>query len=243
MTKIKRSSELLWLFGIIFVAFGVAFCDKANLGVSMIAAPAFVLAEALSQVSSFFSVGANEYLFQGVLLIILCIAIRRFNWKFLLAFAVAVVYGYTLNLAIWLIRGITVETVWARWLTLIFGDIITAFGVACFFRTYMPLEVYELFVAQISERFSIDIAKVKWAFDLSLLAFSIILALALFGDIGSFDFSTILYSSFHSIGLGTIFTTLINSPLISFMGKIADKFFGQEPLFPKMKNFLTENDQ
>lgn len=51
MQKIKRASELMWLFGIIFVALGVAICDKADLGVSMIAAPAFVLFDALSKSS------------------------------------------------------------------------------------------------------------------------------------------------------------------------------------------------
>ena len=30
MKKISRSSELLWLFGMIFVAFGVAICSKAR---------------------------------------------------------------------------------------------------------------------------------------------------------------------------------------------------------------------
>jgi len=41
MKKFEKSAELLWLFGIIFVALGVAICSKADLGVSMIAAPAF----------------------------------------------------------------------------------------------------------------------------------------------------------------------------------------------------------
>ena len=39
MKKIQKSAELLWVFGIVFVALGVAICSKANLGVSMIAAP------------------------------------------------------------------------------------------------------------------------------------------------------------------------------------------------------------
>ena len=93
MKKIKRSSELLWLFGIIFVALGVAICSKANLGVSMIAAPAFVIYEALATIWSWGSVGVTEYVFQGVLLIALCIAVRYFNWRYLLAFTVAVLYG------------------------------------------------------------------------------------------------------------------------------------------------------
>lgn len=239
MCKIKKSNELLWLMGIIFVAIGVTFADKANLGVSMIAAPAFIISEALLPLSSFFSVGASEYLLQGVILIVLCLTIRRFNWKFLTAFAVAVIYGYTLNFFLWIAGDIVVEAVWARWVTLIIGDVITAFGVACYFKTYMPVQVYELFVAQSSEKFNVNIAKMKWIFDLSLLAISIILALTLFGDVGSFDFSTLLYSSYHSIGLGTIVTTLINSPIINTMSKLIDKFFDPTPLFPKLKSRLS----
>ncbi len=239
MKQIKKFSELLWLFGIVFVALGVAICDKANLGVSMIAAPAFIISEALSPISSFFSVGASEYLIQGLLLLILCVIVRKFNLKFILAFAVAIIYGYTLDLFILIFEGVEVSAVWARWLFLILGDVVTGFGVACFFRTYLPLQVYELFVAELSKRFNFSVNKVKWIFDISLLVISITLALAIFGDVGDFDFSTIGYSSFHSIGLGTIVTTIINSPIISTMGKLIDKFFEPTPLFPKAKDFLS----
>lgn len=239
MIKIKKSNELLWLMGIVFVAIGVTFADKANLGVSMIAATAFIISEALSPVNSFFSVGVSEYILQGVILIILCLTIRRFNWKFLLAFAVAVIYGYTLNLFLWIARDIAVEALWARWLTLLTGDVIIGFGVACFFKTYMPLQVYELFVAQSAKNFNIDITKIKWIFDLSLLAVSVFLALTLFGDINSLDLSSLLYSSYHSIGLGTVVTTIINSPVINTMSKLVDKLFDPTPMFPKLKSHLS----
>ena len=147
MVKIKKSNELLWLFGIIFVAFGVSICNKANLGVSMIAAPAFIISEALSEISTFFTVGATEYIIQGLLLIILCLVIKKFDWRFLLSFAVAVIYGYTLDFFLWITESIVIDSVVSRWIALIIGDMITAFGVACFFRTYMPLQVYELFVS------------------------------------------------------------------------------------------------
>ena len=97
MKKLPRANELLWLFGIIFVALGVAICRKATLGVSMIAAPTFVVQEAVVQLWSGFSVGVVEYLVQGLVLVILCICVRRFNWRYLLAFLVAVIYGYTMN--------------------------------------------------------------------------------------------------------------------------------------------------
>ena len=241
MKKIQKSSELLWVMGTVFVALGVAICSKADLGVSMIAAPAFVISEALIPFSDFFSVGVTEYVIQGLMLIVLCIIIGRFNWRFLLAFAVAVIYGYTLNFFLWLLGGVSFNALWLRWVMLIVGDVFTAFGVACFFRTYMPLQVYELFVSELAGRFSLNINRTKWCFDLSLLAISLVLAFTLFGDVRSFDFTTIRYTSFHSIGLGTLVTTAINSPIIALMGKVIDRFFGTEPAFPRLEKILKRS--
>lgn len=239
--KLKKTSELLWLFGIIFVALGVAICSKADLGVSMIAAPAFVVYEAIAPLWSVFSVGMTEYLIQGLMLILLCIIVRRFDWRYLLAFAVAVLYGYALNFFLWLLGPISFDAVWLRYTMLIVGDVITAFGVACFFHTYMPLQVYELFVAEISARFSININKVKRAFDLVLLGISIVLALVLFGDVGTFDWSTIYRSSFHSIGLGTLITTVINSPIIALMSRLIDKLCEPTALFSRLEKLLKRS--
>ena len=241
MRKIKRSSELLWVFGIIFVAFGVAICSKADLGVSMIAAPAFVLHEAISSFWQGLTVGVTEYLTQGLMLVILMIVVRSVNWRYFLAFAVAVIYGYTLNSFIWLLGDISFDTVWLRWIMLIIGDFITGLGVACFFRTYMPLQVYELFVSETANHFKLNLNKTKWVFDISLLVISIVLALTVFGDVYEFDWKTIGYSSFHSIGLGTFVTTAVNSPIITLMGKILDKIFEPSAMFPKLEKILKRN--
>ncbi|MBQ5591383.1 MAG: hypothetical protein IIU80_00345 [Clostridia bacterium] len=241
MKKVKKTSELLWIFGIVFVALGVAICSKADLGVSMIAAPAFVVQEAVARLLPELSVGITEYIIQGILLILLCIVVRKFSWKYLLAFAVAVLYGYTLNFFLWLLGDIQFSEVWLRWIMLIIGDIITAFGVACFFRTYMPLQVFELFVAELTASFRLDIKKVKWSFDITLLAVSVLLAVTLFGDLKDFDFSKIAYTSFHSIGLGTLVTTAINSPVISLMGRLIDKVTEPSPMFPALYNILKRS--
>ena len=238
MKKINKSAELLWLFGILFVALGVSICSKADLGVSMIAAPAFVLQEAIFPHLPWISVGVAEYMIQGLLLIMLCLIVRRFDWRFLLAFAVAVLYGYVLDLFLLLLGGLTVESIPLRYLMLLLGDCITAFGVACFFRTYMPLQVYELFVAEIGTVFRININKVKLCFDLSLLVISIVLALSLF-DIRGFDWSAIGCKSYHSIGLGTLITTLINSPIIALMSRLVDRFFDPAPLLPRFEATLA----
>lgn len=241
MNKIKKSSELLWVLGTVLVALGVAICSKADLGVSMIAAPAFVIYEAAAPLWNGLSVGVIEYIIQGLLLAVLCAVVRRFNWRFLLAFAVAIIYGYTLDLFLWLLGGIEFGAVWLRWVMLLVGDIITATGVACYFRTYMPLQVYELFVTEVAARFGFNINKVKWSFDMSLLTVSLILAFALFGDAGSFAWSTIGSTSFHSIGLGTLVTTAINSPIIALMGRGIDRLFEPKARFAQLEKALKRN--
>ena len=238
MKKIKHSSELLWLFGIVFIALGVAICSKADLGVSMIAAPPFVLYDAVAHLWDGFSVGMLEYLVQGVLLMVLCLIIRKFDWRYLLAFAVAVVYGGVLDFFLWLLKDVTVEAVWLRWVLLLAGDLVVGFGVACCFHTYMPLQVYELFVAEIARKFQIVIPKVKRVFDIALLVISVVLALTLFRDIKTFDWSKIATASFHSIGLGTMVTTAINSFIIALMDKLICWAFDDSPRFIKLEKKL-----
>ena len=236
--KLRNTAELMWGLGIIFVAFGVAICSKANLGVSMIAAPAFILSEAFVSHLPALSVGVTEYIIQGFMLVAMCFVVGRFNWRYLLAFASAVIYGYTLNLFLWILGGVQFNGLALRWVMLIVGDSITALGVACFFRTYLPLQVYELFVAELAARFRWSVNKVKWSFDISLLAISIVLSFILFDDASNFNWSSIYYNSFHSIGLGTLVTTVINSPIIAFFSKVVDKVFDKNARFPKLEKVL-----
>lgn len=238
--KIKKASELLWLLGIIFVAFGVSLCGKANLGVSMIAAPAFIISEALTRFCDFFEVGVTEYLIQGLLLIILQLIFKKFIGRYLLTFGVAVIYGYTLNLFLWLTSNLTVSTIYGRWAMLIVGDIIVGFGVACFFRTKMPIQAHEMFVKELSEKRGLKLGTTKWVFDITFLVISCVLAVVLFGDLKSFDWGTIYYNSFHNIGLGTVVSTFINMPIIKAWGKFIDSFFGSEAKFPQISDFLCE---
>ena len=240
MKKIGKSAELLWVLGILFVACGVALCSKADLGVSMVAAPTFVIQEAMVALWDGFSVGVTEYLVQGLVLLILCIAVRHFRLRYLLAFFVAVLYGYILNLFLYCFASIPTEAVWLRFLWLFVGDILTALGVACFFHTYLPLQVHELFVAECSARYHLNIHKVKWGYDISLLAISLILALTLFGDAATFGFSKILTEDYHSVGIGTLVTTVINAPLITMWGRGIERLFDATPRFPKLERFLSE---
>ena len=54
------STELAYVFGIVFVAWGVVLMEKADFGVSMVVAPAYLLYRWLSPVWSFVTFGMAE---------------------------------------------------------------------------------------------------------------------------------------------------------------------------------------
>ena len=86
------STELAYVFGIVFVALGVVLMEKADFGVSMVVAPAYLLYRWLSPVWSFVAFGMAEYCLQAVLLLAMCLLLR-FRVSYLFSFVTAVVYG------------------------------------------------------------------------------------------------------------------------------------------------------
>ena len=61
-------TELAYVFGIVFVAWGVVLMEKADFGVSMVVAPAYLLYRWLSPAWSSVTFGMAEYCLQAVLL-------------------------------------------------------------------------------------------------------------------------------------------------------------------------------
>lgn len=221
MKKLTKMNEVAWLIGVLFCAFGVALATKANLGLSMIAAPPYILHVFMENFLPWYSQGTSEYIWQGILLIMMCIIIRRFKVKYLLTFACAVVFGLAVDGFLWLLGGSAAyTTLAARIVAFIASEIVTAIAIACYFRTDMPLPVYELVVSEISKRFSLNLNKVKQANDIIMLVLSVVLAL-------------VLNQSFQGIGIGTVIITLINAPLIAFFGRVMDRCCDFSPRFPK----------
>ncbi len=226
MKKLNRMNEACWLLGNVFCAIGIALCTKAGFGLSMIAAPPFILNQFLIRFSPFFTQGTCEYIFQALLLIIMCIIIRKFKWKYLLSFVTAFIFGNVVDLALWVFGGQALyDTMLMRIIAFVIGETLTAFAIACYFKTSLPLAVYELFVVAVAERFKIPNHKIKFIFDYAMLGVSLIMTLCFF-------------KNFVGIGVGTIILTLVNSHIIRLWGRLLDKIFGTESFFPKLTNAL-----
>ena len=202
---------LLWVMGMILCPLGVAFSEKGGFGVSMIEAPVYVVYLKVSEHYAWYTFGMSEYILQALVLALMCVIIRRFRWKYLLSFLTAVLYGFILDGWRAVLAGGNYEAMPVRIVCAILGIVVTAFAVACFLRTWLPQEVWELFVKEVSERYHWDMTKVKWIYDLSSLALGILLMFIL---LGGFRWS--------AIGIGTLITTLVNAPIIGLFGKLLD---------------------
>ncbi len=228
MKKPNKMNEAFWLLGNMFCALGIALCTKAGFGLSMIAAPPFILNQFLVKLSPIFTQGTCEYIFQAVLLIIMCFIVGKFKWKYMLSFATAFIFGNFVDGALWLLGGQGVYPVlWMRVVAFAAGELLTAFAIACYFKTSLPLAVYELFVVETARRFLKPTHKIKLGYDYAMLALSLIMTFALF-------------RGFVGVGIGTVILTLVNSHIIRLWGRLLDKFFGTEPLFPRLTNALKQ---
>ena len=131
------------------------------------------------------------------------------------------------NFSLWIFGGQAVyESMALRIVAFVVGEIVTALAIACYFRTSLPLCVYELFVKAVAERFSVSSDRVKMFFDIGMFVLSVAASLVLLG-------------AFKGVGIGTIIITVVNAPLIKMWGKLLDKVFTYEPRFPKLVKALN----
>ena len=220
--KKKFYCEASYLMGLVLLAFGASLMTRADFGLSMIIAPAFIISEFFS----FMSFGMAEYLFQALLLILLVIFVRRFKFTYLLSFLTAVLYGMMLDGCLYLLAFLGEINIAVRIMFYLIGLFATSLGVAFMFHTYISAEVYELFVKEATERFGWKIGVVKTVYDCTSLVLSVLMSFAFFG-----------FGHFKGIGIGTLVCALVNGRLISTFGSLLEKRFDFVDCFPLRKYF------
>src|SRR5690554_6761984 len=117
MRKISIFSEIAFFLGIVLLAIGVTFMIKSDFGISPVQSSAFVLYAAFPKISF----GTYNYLIQLLLVIILCIIIRKIRFRYLFSFLSAVFYGYTVDFFEYILRNLTPEGIFMRIVFYIIG--------------------------------------------------------------------------------------------------------------------------
>ena len=224
--KRKFSTELAYVFGIVFIAFGVILMEKADFGVSMIVAPAYLLYRWLSPTWTFVTFGMAEYCLQAVLLVLMILIIRRFRISYLFSFVTAVIYGFVLDGFMTLGASLPADRIWQRIIYYFVGMLFCAAGVSAMFHTYISPEVYELFVKEVSARFHIKLSRFKTIYDCTSCLIGILLSFLAFG-----------LWHFEGVKWGTVLCALINGWIIGRFSAFYEKHwsfydrFGWRKLF------------
>lgn len=220
MKKIRNFAEMAYIIGILTLAFGVTLMEKANLGISMVVAPAYLV----SLKFNFLTFGMAEYILQAMLLIVVFLLVRKFKLSYCYSFITAVIYGVVLDSFMWLMRNIPADILMFRISLYILGMLFCSFGISMFFHTYLAPEVYELFVKEISKKFGVNITRFKIGYDCVSCAVAVIMSLAFFGDI-------------RGVGIGTVLCAVINGYIIGLFSEFFEKHIDFSPKLTIVKYF------
>ena len=216
--------ELAYLAGLLVLGVGNALVERANFGVSMVVAPAYLLHLKLSQFLPFFSFGMAIYTFQACLILLLSLVTGRLKKHYPLSFVTAVIYGFILDGMIALVGLIPFSgTAWNVGFFVV-GVLFSTFGVALLFHTYLPPEAYELFVKEFSNKFGTPLGPTKIVYDCCSCGLSILLSFAFFG-----------FGKFVGIYWGTLICTFCNGWLIGMFSRWQQKTFSFKDALPLRK--------
>ena len=214
MKKKVFYTEISYVLGLVIMAFAAAFTEKADFGMSMVVAPAYILHLKMSQLFPWFTFGVAEYIFQGLLILITVIVMRRFRISYLFSFVTAVLYGTLLDIAMSIIAPLPDEAFIIRVVWYTVGTVFCSLAVSLFFHTYISPEAYELIVKEIAGKFGFNINKVKTSYDCISTVLGIIMSFAFFG-----------FGVFEGVKLGTVICAFINGFLIGRFSKLLEHLF------------------
>ena len=214
MKKRVFYTELAYVLALPILAIGTALMERANFGMSVVVAPAYLLHLAVSPVLPFFSFGMAEYVFQLMLLAAMAMILRRFSLSYLLSFGTALIYGFVLDGFMALIALMPGGGMVSRLLFYLIGMVLCCVAVALFFKTYLPAEAYELFVKEISGKTGMPVHRFKTIYDCTSCLIAITLSFIFFG-----------FGHFEGVKLGTVFCTLVNGWGIGMCARTLDHCF------------------
>ncbi|MBR5702036.1 MAG: hypothetical protein IKX47_06175 [Oscillospiraceae bacterium] len=226
MKKKVLYTELAYALGMVGLSLSVALMTRADFGVSMVVAPAYLLYLKLNPVWPFFTFGMAEYTLQAVLLLFTILAVKKFRPYFLFSFVTAVLYGFLLDGWMLATAALPAGTLALRGAWYVLGLVLGAASIAFFFKTYIAPEVYELLVKELAEKLGKPTHRVKTVYDCVSCAAAIIMSFAFFG-----------LGRFEGVKWGTVVCALVNGWLIGRFTALYEKRFDFQDALPWRKYF------
>ena len=208
------NTETAYILGLITLALGTVLMERADFGMSMVVAPAYLIYLKLSQQLPWFSFGMAEYGFQALLIVVLAMLMGGMKRKYLFSFITAFLYGTILDVVMKAIPPVSADGTVLRFGLYAAGLAACAMGVAFLFHTYISPEAYELFVKEISGRFGFDIHRTKTVYDCCSCVLAVLLSFLFLG-----------FPCFEGVKAGTVFCAAINGWVIGQCSRLLERHF------------------
>ena len=212
MKKQTIYTEIVYIVALVILACGTALMEYGGFGISMVAAPGYVLHLKLFPSCSFFTFGTVGYLVEALILCIMMLLIRKARLTYLLSFVTAVLYGYALDAVSLLTALLPDQNLWLQIPLYCVGLVFCSIAVSLLLMVYFPPAAHEMFVKEVCRHFKLPLGKTKTTYDCVFLVLSIGLSLLFFGKI-------------RGIGIGTILCALVNGSLIRMFTDLWKKHF------------------
>lgn len=169
---------VLFIIGLFFSGLGVAVTKHGGLGVSPISS----VANVVSLQFPVFSLGTWLFLWNCVLILGQILILRKqfkpIQW---LQIPLSVLFGWFTDFGMWLAGFIPTELYPVRLLSVFAGTAILGFGIALAVIADVIMNSGEAFVKAIADKTHFTFGNVKIAFDISCVAFALLLSLLFFG--------------------------------------------------------------
>ncbi len=220
-TKFVLPSEVSLLLGLVLLAFSVALAHLSNFGLSPMSSVPFVLSLKFTALSK----GTWTSLVMVFLLLVLIVLTKKSIKTALASFLLSFVFGWLVDLALWVLAGIPLDLGW-RILYYAIGFFAIPMGITlCVKSAYPPLP-FDSFVRDLSSYYGWKYSLTKTITDISFVTFSIL-------------FSWLVLGALKDVGIGTIITAVFTGFFIRWYSQAIDKTFKIEPWFPKARDFFN----
>ena len=205
--------------GLFMIAFAIALAIKSNLGTAPLSCLAYVLNLDMPGIS----VGVFTFIVNMFYILVqLAVLRRRFKPAHLMQIVASVLFGYMIDLSLWMIGWLEPEGFGVRLLLILAAAAITALGTSIEVASNAWMVSAEMTVAAFSSTFRKDFGRVKMVMDTTMVVLSALAALLFFGNpFGSGEFTgmadvLLARTSGVVIGMGTLLMAFLPGYLMRF---------------------------
>ena len=223
----KVCRYLMFLVGLLFNAFGVAFITKADLGTTPIAALPYTLSLLMPKLTL-----GNFTILISMLLIASQILILRNKgslFDIILQIPISFLFGYVIDFSMWILLNFTPQIYIIKFISLLIGSIIISFG--AYFEvvgdvTMLPADGLSRAISIIT---NIEFGTIKFIADSSQAIIALILGIIFLHELGG-------------VREGTIIGALLIGNMVKYIGRIwkLERIFIENESFSNDKQSYEE---